>query len=209
MRRLVNDLMRKGYLKSDVIIDALSEIGRIEFIRSEFESEAEADIPLPIGFGQTISQPLTVAFMFELLNPQKGQNILDVGSGSGWTTSLLSYIVGSDGKVTAVERIPELCEWGKKNADKFKFVSDGIAEFYCDDGNKGFAKNAPYDRILVSAATKEVPEELKKQLKVGGKMVLPVHNDIWYIEKRGEDDFYKEEFPGFSFVPLIKNDKNF
>ncbi|MFA5776823.1 MAG: protein-L-isoaspartate O-methyltransferase [Parcubacteria group bacterium] len=204
MIRLVNDLMRKGYLKSDIIIDAFSEIGRIEFVPSEFEKEAEANIPLPIGYGQTISQPLTMAFMFELLNPEKGQNILDIGSGSGWTTALLSYIVGLKGKIIALERILELCEQGKKNTDKFHFVRDGIAEFYCEDGNNGFEKNAPYDRILVSAMTDDVPDALKSQLKIGGKMVIPVHNDIWYLEKKGEDDFYKEEFPGFSFVPLIQ-----
>jgi protein-L-isoaspartate(D-aspartate) O-methyltransferase len=196
--------MRKGYLKSDIIIDAFSEIGRIEFVPSEFEKEAEANIPLPIGYGQTISQPLTMAFMFELLNPEKGQNILDIGSGSGWTTALLSYIVGLKGKIIALERILELCEQGKKNTDKFHFVRDGIAEFYCEDGNNGFEKNAPYDRILVSAMTDDVPDALKSQLKIGGKMVIPVHNDIWYLEKKGEDDFYKEEFPGFSFVPLIQ-----
>ena len=85
MRLLVNKLINKGYLKTDLIIDAFSEIGRIEFVPKELEKEAEADIPLPIGFGQTISQPLTVAFMFELLDPQRGHNVLDIGSGSGWT----------------------------------------------------------------------------------------------------------------------------
>lgn len=204
MRRLVNDLIRKGYLKSDAIVDAFSEIGRIEFVRSEFEGEAEADIPLPIGFGQTISQPLTVAFMLELLNPEEGQNILDIGSGSGWTTALLSYIVGLKGKVTALEMIPELCEWGKQNAEKFKFVSSKIAEFHCENGGRGFSQNAPYNRILVSAMVQEISQELKDQLKIGGKMVIPVHNDIWYLEKKSENDFYKEEFPGFSFVPLVQ-----
>lgn len=203
MFRLVNDLIRKGYLKTDLIIDAFSEIGRIEFVPQELEIDSEKDIPLPVGFGQTISQPLTVAFMFELLDPQRNQNILDVGSGSGWTAALLSYIVGSKGRVTALERIPELCEWGKNNAEKFKFVSDQITDFHCQDGTEGFPENAPYDRILVSAAAEEIPKALKEQLKIGGKMVIPVHNDIWYVEKRGEDDFYKEEYPGFSFVPLI------
>jgi len=204
MRSLVNDLIKKGYLKSDAIIDAFSEIGRIEFVRPEFEREAEADIPLPIGFGQTISQPLTVAFMLELLNPESGQNILDIGSGSGWTTSLLSHIVSPKGKVTALEMIPELCQWGKENAEKFKFVSNGIAEFHCENGGKGFLQDAPFDRILVSAMVSGVSQELKDQLKVGGKMVIPVHNDIWYLEKKSENDFYKEEFPGFSFVPLVQ-----
>ena len=208
MSRLVNNLIREGYLKTDNIIDAFSEINRIEFVPAYLESQAEANIPLPIGYGQTISQPLTVAIMLELLNPQRGQNILDVGSGSGWTTALLSYIVGEKGKVIALERIPELCEFGKKNVDKYGFIKKGIAEMYCADGNKGFPKYSPYDRILVSAAVEDIPQPLKDQLKVGGKMVIPVHNDIWYLEKKEENDFYKEEFPGFSFVPLIEKSRD-
>jgi protein-L-isoaspartate(D-aspartate) O-methyltransferase len=207
MSRLVNDLIKDGYLKTGIIIDAFSEIDRIEFVPADFETEADANIPLPIGHGQTISQPLTVAIMFELLDPQRGQNILDVGSGSGWTTALLSYIAGAKGKVTALERIPELCEKGEANTDKYGYVKKGIAEFHCINGSEGFPPNAPYDRILVSASGEEVPGDLKSQLKTGGKIVIPVNNDIWYLEKKGEDDFYKEEYPGFSFVPLIKETK--
>ncbi len=204
MSRLVNELIRDGYLKSDSIIEAFSMIRRIEFVPQDLESQSEANIPLPIGYGQTISQPLTVAFMLELLDPQKNQVILDVGSGSGWTTALLSYIVGEKGKVIGIERISELCEFGKNNVDKFGFIKKGIAEMYCGNGSKGFPRHAPYDRILVSAMVDEVPIALKEQLKVGGKMVIPVHNDIWFLEKKGENDFYKEEYPGFSFVPLIE-----
>lgn len=204
MSHLVNNLIRDGYLKTDIIIDAFSKIDRLEFVPPSLESEAEANIPLPIGHGQTISQPLTVAFMLELLDPQPGQMILDVGSGSGWTTALLSCIVGEKGKVIAMERIKELCEFGEKNVEKFGFIKKGIAEMHCADGIKGFPKHAPYDRILVSAMTDEVPKALKEQLKIGGKMVIPVHNDIWYLKKEGADEFCKEEYPGFSFVPLVE-----
>jgi protein-L-isoaspartate(D-aspartate) O-methyltransferase len=203
MSRLVNNLIRNGYLKNDLIIEAFAEINRIEFLPKELEAQADADVALPIGFGQTISQPMTVAFMLELLDPQRGQNILDVGSGSGWTSALLAYVVGSQGKIIAVERFPELMEFGKKNADKFGYVKKGIAEFYDGDGSKGFLEKAPFDRILVSAEAETVPEELKKQLKIGGKMVIPMKNSIWYLEKKSEEDFEKEEYPGFAFVPLI------
>ncbi|MFA6382961.1 MAG: protein-L-isoaspartate O-methyltransferase [Parcubacteria group bacterium] len=205
MSKLVNDLIQKGYLKSDSIIDAFSEISRMEFVPKELELEAEEDIALPIGYGQTISQPLVVAFMFELLEPQKGQKILDIGSGSGWTTSLLAYVVGTEGNVIGIERIKELKDFGEKNADKFGFVKKGIAEFVGGDGSLGFPEKAPYDRILVSAVSYEVPEVLKNQLKVGGKLVMPIRNSIIYLEKKGENDFYKEEFPGFYFVPLVIN----
>lgn len=191
-------------MKTDIIIDAFWEINRIEFVPQDLESIAEANIPLPIGYGQTISQPLTVAIMFELLDPRRGQNILDVGSGSGWTTALLAYIAGEKGRVTAMERIPELCEFGRKNVEKYNFIKKGVVELYNADGTKGYEKNAPYDRILVSAMIKEVPRNLKDQLNIGGKMVIPVNNDIWYLEKRGKDEFHKEEYTGFSFVPLVE-----
>jgi protein-L-isoaspartate(D-aspartate) O-methyltransferase len=201
--KLTNELIRKGYLKTDLIIDAFSEISRVEFLPKELESEADADTALPIGYGQTISQPLTVALMFELLDPMRGHKILDVGSGSGWTSALLSYIVGKKGKVVAVERNADLCNFGKNNTDKFNYVKDQVAEFICADGSKGYAKEAPYDRILVSASSECVPNELKDQLKIGGKIVIPILNSIWYMEKRENNEFYKEEYPGFSFVPLI------
>jgi len=202
--KLVNDLMKDGYLKSDLIIDAFFEISRIEFVPKELEGSAEENVALPIGFGQTISQPLTVAFMFELLDPGRGQKILDVGSGSGWTTALLSYIVGSGGKVIGVEKIEALKKIGEKNADKYGYVKKGIAEFYASDGSIGFPPGAPFDRILVSASADKVPKELKRQLAVGGKMVIPVRGSIWYLEKKSETEFYKEEYPGFVFVPLIE-----
>ncbi|MDO8240933.1 MAG: protein-L-isoaspartate O-methyltransferase [Candidatus Moranbacteria bacterium] len=204
MSKLVNDLMQNGYLKSDAIIEAFERVNRIEFVPEELELQANADVALPIGYGQTISQPLVVAFMLELLEPKKGQKIMDVGSGSGWTTALLSDIVKPDGKVIAVELVSELCEFGKNNVDKFGFVKQGIAQFHNVDGSQGFPEQAPYDRIMVSAAAMdEIPQALKDQLKIGGKMVIPVGSSIIYIEKEGEDKFFKEEFPGFTFVPLI------
>ncbi|MDP1884525.1 MAG: protein-L-isoaspartate O-methyltransferase [Candidatus Moranbacteria bacterium] len=203
---MVNNLIRDGYLKSDAIIEALEHIRRIEFVPEELELEVDADVALPIGYGQTISQPLVVAIMLELLDPQKGQKILDVGSGSGWTTALLAHIVGSEGKVVAVDIIGALSDFGRANADKFGFVKNGIAEFHNADGSKGFPDQAPYDRILVSASVNdEIPQALKDQLKIGGKMVIPYRNSIIYLEKESADKFYKEEFPGFTFVPFIIN----
>jgi len=196
-------LIKNGYLKSDQVINAFFKISRLEFVPMGMETQADIDIPLPIGYGQTISQPRTVAFMMELLQPEAGQKILDVGAGSGWTTAILSEIAGEKGKVIALERIKELLEQGKENVDKYGFVKKGTAEFYLTDGGRGFLKEAPYDRILVSAASQNIPEPLKEQLKIGGKMVLPVKNSIVYIERKGEQDYYEEEHPGFMFVPLI------
>lgn len=203
MSRLVNDLIRNGYLSSDNIIDAFSKISRSEFIPKDLIAQSEANIPLPIGCGQTISQPLTVAFMLELLDPQSGQNILDIGSGSGWTTALLADIVGEKGGITAIEVIADLCKYGEKNVKKFSFIKKGIVQFHCQSAEKGFEKNAPYDRILVSASVEEIPNAFKMQLKIGGKMVIPVRNEIWFIEKKQADEFKTEKFAGFSFVPFV------
>lgn len=204
MSRLTNDLIRSGYLHSDSIIDAFVKIRRTEFIPSDLQAQSEANIPLPIGYGQTISQPMTVAFMLELLDPQASQHILDVGSGSGWTTALLARIVGDLGHITAIEVIPELCKDGEKNVSKFSFIKKKAIEFHCQSAEFGFEKNAPYDRILVSASADKIPEALKQQLSIGGKMVIPVRNEVWFVEKKDISDFSLEKFPGFAFVPFIE-----
>lgn len=203
MSKLVNNLISKGYLKTDIIIDAFSEISRIEFVPEEMELESEEEVALPIGNGQTISQPLVVAFMLELLDPKRGQKILDVGSGSGWTTALLSYIAGTEGKVIGIENIQELKEFGEKNVEKYGFIKRGITKIIQGDGSKGFLEEAPFDRILVSASTNAIPQALKDQLKIGGKMVIPIGSSVVFLEKKSETEFNKEEFPGFIFVPLI------
>jgi protein-L-isoaspartate(D-aspartate) O-methyltransferase len=206
MSKLVNDLIKDGYLKNDAIIDALEHIDRIEFVPRELELLVNADVALPIGYGQTIPKPLVVALMLELLDPQKGQKVLDVGSGSGWTTALLANIIGKEGRVISLERIKSLSDFASKNTDKYDFVKKGIAQFCSGDPNEGFAQEAPYDRILVSPSViDEIPQALKDQLKVGGKMVIPIGNSIIYLERETEDNFFREEFPGFDFVPFILN----
>lgn len=203
MSRLTNKLMRSGYLRTSSIIEAFANIERVEFVPGNIELSANADVPLPIGYGQTISQPTTMAIMLELLDPREGNKILDIGSGSGWSTALLAYIVGEKGKVIALERIKELCDFGRKNIRKMKKINKETVEIYNMDGSRGYAARAPYDRILVSASGDEIYQELKDQLKIGGKLVMPVYNRLHYLEKRGENDFYEEKYPGFMFVPLI------
>jgi len=202
VENLINNLIKNGYLKTPEIISAFYKIDRIDFVPEELKSEAAVNTPLPIGYGQTISQPLTVAFMLELLKPKRGNKILDVGSGSGWQSSLLACIVGENGKVFAIERIPELSEFGRKNSQKYNFEN---LKFITGDGSKGYEKEALYDRIIVAAsAFRKIPEELKKQLKIGGGLVIPVENSIWLVIKKAEDEYEEKEFPGFVFVPLIE-----
>jgi len=203
MDSLIQDLIYQGHLKTNRIIDAFVKIRRVDFLPDDLQSSAGANIPLPIGQGQTISQPLTVAFMLEKLAALPGDKVLDIGAGSGWTTALLAQIVGKYGKVIGIERIKSLRDFGTNNISKYNFLSGGRAKIVCADGSQGYVNEAPYNRILVSAAAEEMPEELKKQLVVGGRLVIPVKDSIWMIEKKSDKVFHEEEFPGFVFVPLV------
>jgi len=181
---------------------AFEAVRRELFVPEEMRPFSKLDRPLPIGFGQTISQPTTVRLMLEWLDPKQGDHILDVGSGSGWTTALLSKLAGPNGRVEAVELVPELLAFGKENCERF-----GIGNVFFHPAEKvlGFAGGAPYDRILVSASAETFPPELMDQLRLGGKLVLPIGNDIWEAEKTGARGEYRlERHPGFVFVPLLR-----
>jgi len=206
--RLTDSLIQEGWLKTLQIIKAFQKIKREDFLPEDVKDLAEIDTAVPIGWGQTISQPLVVAFMLELLQPDAGEKILDIGSGSGWTTALLSNIVGEKGKVYAIEIVPELKEFGEKNVAKYNFIKKGIAKFIFADGSNGYKKEAPFDKILASAsAQKEIPVSWKEQLKIGGRIVTPIEDSIWLFVKKSEQDFEEKEFPGFVFVPLIEKNK--
>lgn len=201
---LIDFLIKESWLKTEKIIEAFRKIKRIDFLPEDMKGLAELNEALPIGFNQTISQPLTVAFMLELLMPKEGDKILDVGSGSGWTSALLGKIVGENGKVIAIEVISELKEFGEKNVSKYNFIKKGIIEFICADGSRGFEKEAPYDKILASATAEKLPKIWKEQLKIGGRIVVPINSSIWLFVKKSETEFEEIEYPGFVFVPLIE-----
>src|SRR3989344_3693033 len=169
---LVDSLIREGWLKTPRIIEAFRKVKRIDFLPEDMKDLAELNEALPIGSGQTISQPLVVTFMLELLQPQKREKILDIGSGSGWTSALLAYIVSGgelkskikkqkskiEGRVIAIEIIPELKEFGERNMAKYNFIERGIVEFILADGSRGYPKEAPFDKILASATAEKIPQ---------------------------------------------------
>jgi len=202
---LIEELIKDNWLKTPRIIEAFRKIKREDFLPLDMRNLAELNEALPIGHGQTISQPLVVAFMLELLQPQEGEKILDVGSGSGWTSALLAEIVGEKGKVFSLELVPELKEFGEKNVAKYNFVGKGIVQFICCDGSQGYPAEAPFDRILCSAALqRKIPQAWKDQLRIGGSMVAPIATSIYCLYKKDKNEFEEDEYSGFAFVPLVE-----
>ncbi len=190
---LIDSLIEEGWLKTSRIIEAFRKIKRADFLPEDMKGMAELNEALPIGYGQTISQPLVVAFILELLQPRENDKILDIGSGSGWTSALLAEIVGEKGKVIAIELIPELMEFGKKNIEKYNFIKKGVVECLCADGSKGYPNIASrpefaegFDKILASASAGELPMAWKEQLKVGGMIVAPIGTSIWSFLKKSQ-----------------------
>jgi protein-L-isoaspartate(D-aspartate) O-methyltransferase len=187
---------------------AFLTVPRQHFMISDNKNLANLDLPQPIGHRQTISQPTTVKKMLTWLNPGQGDKILDIGSGSGWSSALLSYLTGEDGKVFAAERIPELKLFGENNCHDFGCKN---IEFFLTDKKVGLKSLAPFDRILVSASYNYIPDTLIDQLAPGGTLVIPIKNSIMQVKKDlcGNIEYTKEHF-GYMFVPLIiKEDSGF
>ena len=196
---LVEQLVARHVLISPAVVSAFREVRREHFLPDNLIELAGEDHPLPIGHGQTNSQPYTVAFMLELLQPGADQIVLDVGCGSGWTSALLAKIVGSSGSVIGTERILELAQKAQFRIQHLGIENTRIVH---TPSVLGWPAKAPFDRILVSAAAEEIPPLLLDQLAMDGIMVLPVQHSIYRIRKTS-GGIRKEEYPGFSFVPLI------
>jgi protein-L-isoaspartate(D-aspartate) O-methyltransferase len=172
------------------------------FVPPWLAAEAYDDTPLPIGSGQTISQPYIVAFMIEALGLRGGEKVLEIGAGSGYAAAVLAQIAGD---VYTIERIGELAARANENLANAGYQHVHVRHA---DGTQGWAEQAPFDAILVSASTPDVPSALLHQLKIGGRMVIPVGDnrssqELVRITRMGEEDFEQEDIADVRFVPLI------
>ena len=201
--QLVTVLQQKG-ISNKSVLEAIKKIPRHLFLDSSFEDYAYQDKAFPIGAGQTISQPYTVAFQTELLEAKKGDKVLEIGTGSGYQTAVLCTI---GAVVYSVERQNELF---KKTSLLLPKLGIRAKHLSFGDGYKGLPNYAPFDSIIVTAGAPEIPKALMSQLKIGGRLVIPVGENVQIMTlviRKNETQFEKHEFGDFKFVPLLE-DKN-
>ncbi|MAW67671.1 MAG: protein-L-isoaspartate O-methyltransferase [Flavobacteriales bacterium] len=199
--KLVEELINKG-IKDLSVLDAIANVPRHLFMDSGFIDHAYQDKAFPIGSGQTISQPFTVAFQTELLNVKKGDKILEIGTGSGYQAAVLCEI---GAKVFTIERIKELY---RKTSVFLPSINYRPKKMIYGDGNIGYVEESPYDGIIVTAGASEIPEKLFTQLKIGGRLVVPIGAEVQKMVlylKKAENEYEIKDFGDFQFVPLLKN----
>jgi len=192
-KELLKKLEENGF--GAQVLGAFQKVKREDFLPDDLNKYAYEDTALPIGHGQTISQPYTIALMLKLLKPQEGQRILEVGCGSGYVLALVDAML-NDGEILGTEIVEDLYTQCSKRLKGYKKITVHLAD------EKLGLPNQSFDRIIVSAAADEIPNDLVEQLKEGGIMVCPVKNSILKIIKE-KDRIRSEEFTGFVFVPLI------
>ncbi|TFG10735.1 protein-L-isoaspartate(D-aspartate) O-methyltransferase [Candidatus Thorarchaeota archaeon] len=197
--RLLDELRRMGIEKE--VLDALDQIDRRIFVPEPYRKDAYANYPQPIGHGQTISQPYTVAYMIQLLDLHEGQSVLEIGAGSGYNAAVMSKLVGKEGGIVSVELVSTLAETAKINLRAAEIENVKIVQ---GDGYEGYPPDSPYDRIIVTAGASEIPDPLMTQLKQKGIMVIPVSVDGYQVMTRIlKDDPPKITQHGeFRFVPF-------
>jgi protein-L-isoaspartate(D-aspartate) O-methyltransferase len=198
--RMVDIDLRERGLRDRRMLAAMSRVPREEFVPDSLRDDAYEDRPLPIGFGQTISQPFTVAFMLEALSLCGGENVLEIGTGSGYAAAILSRLARV---VHTVERVPELASEAESRLQRLG--CDNVHVHQCD-GTLGLPEYAPFDAIVVTAAAESLPPPLRDQLTVGGRIVIPIGDSggqSLYRLTNSDDGLESEDLGGFAFVPLI------
>lgn len=205
-KELIDFLKETGVLKSTRVVAAFEAVDRRDFVPSEMKDAAYFNEPLAIGFGQTISQPSTVAFMLERLAAGEGDIVFDVGSGSGWQAALLAHIVGPAGRVYTAEIIPDLCEFSRENIKKYPELAGRIVS-ECGNAAAGVAalpRQECLDKIIAAATLDEAPPAWRQQLKINGKMIYPSRDALFEETKVNAGEFKSVKYPGFVFVPFVK-----
>jgi len=200
-RRMVATLRRKGM--SERVLAAMEKVPRHLFMPERVRDSAYDDVPLPIGEGQTISAPHMVAIMCELLDPPEGGRVLEVGGGMGYHAAVLAELVGEEGRVITIERIEPLARGARENLAQAGYHN---VEVVVGDGTLGYPKEAPYDGISIACAAPAVPPPLYEQLKVGGRIVIPIGSasqTLYLIRRVSEGEFEHESWGGVVFVPLV------
>lgn len=200
-KKLVDTLRRKGIV-DERILQAILEVPRHFFLEKAFEDWAYQDKAFPIGNKQTISQPFTVAYQTQLLEIQKRETVMEIGTGSGYQSAILAHL---GARVYTIERQETL---HYRSSQLLKAMGYGGVRFYFRDGYKGLGEFAPFDKIIVTAAAPHVPEALTSQLKIGGHLVIPVGDEkgqkMLRITRISPEKFNKEVFDSFRFVPFLK-----
>lgn len=200
--RLIRHWQDLSIIKDKKLIEAFNQIPRERFIRDVYLDEAYGDYPLPIGQGQTISQPTTVMIMTEALEARQGHKILEVGAGSGYQAAILSKLVGKSGRIITTEYIKELAEFARSNIKRCDICN--VQVISCD-GSQGYEKEAPYDRIIVTAACPGIPKPLVEQLKEKGIIIAPVGSLFGQDMVKGikiKGKLETKNLGSFVFVPL-------
>ena len=199
-KKLVEEIKQKG-IKDQKVLDAINKVPRHLFMDSSFVKLAYKDQAFPIGAGQTISQPYTVAFQTEMLDVKKNDKILEIGTGSGYQAAVLLEL---GARIFTIERKKELMLKAKALLPKIGYHP----QFFYGDGFAGLPTYSEFDKILITAATPGIPEKLLEQLKIGGKMVLPVgrsySQNMTLVVKTSENEYKKTEHGYFVFVPMLK-----
>lgn len=199
-KKFIEQLVQEGRIKTKAIINAFFKIDRIDFVPDDFKDDAYLDIPIPIFYGMTTSQPSTIAFMLEKLWPRKGDKVLEIGTGSGYLTALLAMLVGKNGRVFSIEYFPGLKDFAESNLRRYNFKNITLL---AGDGKNGLPQEAPFDKIVSSAEVREIPRAWEEQLKIDGSILTPIDSKVVLAKKVAKDKFDAEFFSAFSFVPLL------
>lgn len=198
---LINELKLMG-IKDKNVINAIHETKRECFVPNDLKEDSYKNYPLSIDYGQTISQPYTVAFMIELLDIKQGNKILEIGAGSGYNAAVMSHLIGKQGKIYAIELIKELTDFAK---DNLKRAGINNVKIIHGDGYHGYKRESPYDRIIITAGTPKIPDELIKQLKNKGIIVAPlskIYGEEMTKIVKNNNKLEKTTHGSFAFVPL-------